>query len=65
VRHDLIDQRVNEPHGVGPVVGALINSAITAYVSIGMAPACTTRASLISVAMDDQFPEASMIVKTR
>jgi len=54
VRHDLIDQRVNELHGVGPVI------------RIDRYGACLyDTCHLISVAMDDQFAEASMIVKAR
>ena len=32
--------------------------------SIGIAPACTTRASVMSVAIYDQLPEASTTLKT-
>src|SRR2546426_3923585 len=42
----------------------LISSARTAYVSVGMAPAWATRAIVISVAIVDQLPEASMMQKT-
>src|SRR5438105_6584962 len=42
----------------------LMSSARTAYVSIGIAPAWATRAVVMSVAILDQLPEASMMQKT-
>src|SRR5438445_9678317 len=42
----------------------LMSSARTAYVSMGVAPAWATRAVVMSVAIVDQLPEASMMQKT-
>jgi hypothetical protein len=41
-----------------------MSSARTAYVSVGIAPAWVTRASVMSVAIWLQLPEASTTVKT-